>query len=200
MDPLVTAAIVGVSGTVVVGVAGFGASIWNTSKSIAHARENRLWDKRAAVYVEALAAVHSRQIGRMVLISSLDPQNTLKVPTDVARYETPDWVGLEARMQAFASEPVFTAMQASSSAALEFDRAASSWRQSLGRSVPPVPMDTGDILGATVLHEAVTATNQARETTEKARKVAEDADDKLIERMRTALQGRGKPVGDWQPT
>ena len=64
MDPLVTAAIVGVSGTVIVGVAGFGASIWNTRKTIGHPRESRIWDERAAVYVQALAAVHYRQMAR----------------------------------------------------------------------------------------------------------------------------------------
>jgi integrase len=34
MNPIVTAAIVSVSGTVVVGVAGFGASVWNFRKTI----------------------------------------------------------------------------------------------------------------------------------------------------------------------
>ena len=64
MNPTVIAAAIGVGGTVVVGVAGFWAAIRNTSQTIAHARENRIWDRRANAYVEALAAVHHRQEAR----------------------------------------------------------------------------------------------------------------------------------------
>jgi hypothetical protein len=49
MDPALTAAVIGVSGTVIVGVAGYAASVRNTGKTINHARESRLWDRRAEV-------------------------------------------------------------------------------------------------------------------------------------------------------
>jgi hypothetical protein len=61
MNPVVTAATIGVGGTVIVGVAGFGASILNTRRTIAHTRESRVWDRRADSYVETLAALHFRQ-------------------------------------------------------------------------------------------------------------------------------------------
>ena len=44
MNPTVVAAAISVSGVVVVGVAGFGAAIWNTRKTMAQARESRVWD------------------------------------------------------------------------------------------------------------------------------------------------------------
>jgi len=56
VDPIVTAAAIGVGGTVLVGVAGFTAAIWNTRQTIRHDREARVWDRRADAYVETLAA------------------------------------------------------------------------------------------------------------------------------------------------
>ncbi len=64
MDPTVAAAAIGVTGTVIVGLAGFGAAIWTTRQATATARESRIWDKRAATYVDVLAAIQSRQITR----------------------------------------------------------------------------------------------------------------------------------------
>ena len=55
------AAAIGVGGTVIVGVAGYSAAIWTTRRTIQQARDTRMWDKRAEVYVDALAAVHWRQ-------------------------------------------------------------------------------------------------------------------------------------------
>jgi hypothetical protein len=51
MDPTVIGVVVGVGGTVVAGIAGYD-------------RESKVWDQRAAVYVETLATVHYRQVAR----------------------------------------------------------------------------------------------------------------------------------------
>jgi hypothetical protein len=90
--------------------------------------------------------------------------------------EEPDWHSLEARLQAFASESVFTAVQDSSTAAGAFHRVASGRGVFESATLPP---------SATAL---VTA-----------RKVADDADDEVIERIRAELQGKGRPLRDWQP-
>jgi hypothetical protein len=111
MDPIVAAAIVGVSGTVVVGVAGFGASVWNTRRTIAAARDSRVWDQRAALYIEVLAAVNHRQISRGYQMYAGAYETRELAKAYLATHESPDWPALEARMQAFASEPVFTAIQ-----------------------------------------------------------------------------------------
>src|ERR1700722_13401257 len=100
MDPTLAAAAIGVTGTVIVGLAGFGATIWTTRQTIASARESRIWEKRAATYVDVLAAIHIRQINRTALISALDQR---VASTRRADGEEPDWLGLEARLQTFAS-------------------------------------------------------------------------------------------------
>jgi hypothetical protein len=181
MDPVVAAAIVAVSGTVVVGVAGFGASIWTTSKTIAAARESRVWDQRAAVYVEALAAVHHRQISRGYQMSRVTDETRQLALAYLTTHKSPDWPALEARLQAFASQPVFTAIQASSTAHRE---AISGFRRFTGLLPDPAGKEqlrrTGPLVG------------------EAGRMVADDADDAVVELIRTELQGRGHPLGDWQ--
>jgi hypothetical protein len=117
MNPTVLAAAIGVGGTVIVGVAGFSAAIWNTRRTIAHTRESRVWDRRADTYVDALAAVSYRQFSRQAETISLHPARSdarRRAEEYLANHQEPGWSELEARLQAFASEPVFTAMQASS--------------------------------------------------------------------------------------
>jgi hypothetical protein len=115
MNPTVLAAIVGVSGTVIVGVAGFGASIWNTRRTVALARESRIWDQRAAIYVEVLAGVNYRKRKREVeaRIPPMADEETEHARKYLASYQEPDWHELQARLQAFASERVSKAVQAS---------------------------------------------------------------------------------------
>jgi hypothetical protein len=120
MNPTVVAAAISVSGVVVVGVAGFGAAIWNTRKTMAQARESRVWDQRARVYTDAIAALHYRQTAR-------EYRTGVNLPTEQAKrdahhyletYQPPSWIELEARLLAFASEPVVTAVQVASTAHL----------------------------------------------------------------------------------
>jgi hypothetical protein len=118
MNPTVMAAAIGVGGTVIVGVAGFSVAIWNTRKTIGHAREGRVWDQRAKVYTDEIAVVHYRQTAR-------EHRTGINLPTEQAKwdaqnylskYQQPSWIELEARLLAFASEPVITAVQASATA------------------------------------------------------------------------------------
>jgi hypothetical protein len=142
-----------------------------------------------------LAAIQSRQITRTALFFSLGGRGVTN--TRRANGEEPDWPGLEARLQAF-SEPVFTAVQASSTADGEFHRAASSWRGVLERPIPMLA-DTGDWVAAQVAKESAEAMVTAQRATEKAWKAADNADDEVTERIRAELQGKGRPLGDWQP-
>ena len=112
MNATVLAAVIGVSGTVVVGVAGFGAVMWNTSKTIAHAREARLWDQRANVYVDAIAAIRNRQLKRDNEIkgpSQLDSESVRHLQAYLASYKQPEWHQLEARLTAFGTDAVIQA-------------------------------------------------------------------------------------------
>jgi hypothetical protein len=64
MNPTVMAAAIGVGGTVIVGIAGFWASVRTTSKTIRDGHDTRVWDQRRAIYVEILVAVYYRNTRR----------------------------------------------------------------------------------------------------------------------------------------
>lgn len=191
MNPVVLAAAIGVSGTVIVGVAGFGAAIWNTRKTVANAHENRLWDQRATVYVDTIAAVNYRQVKRNHETNAPfppDPDYDRRMEAYLSAYKPPDWHLLEARLVAFATESVVTAMQASSTAherAMDARHAAS---QALRQSRNDAGYFTAD--------DIWTAANAAAEA---AAKTAEAADGAVIELIRRGLQGQSRPLSDWQP-
>ena len=68
MRPVVEAALVGVGGSVIVAVTGFLTPRSSTRRTIKAgtdtAHENRVWDKQASAYVDAIAAIQHRQKGR----------------------------------------------------------------------------------------------------------------------------------------
>ena len=171
MNPVVTAATIGVGGTVIVGVAGFGASILNTRRTIAHARETRIWDKRAEAYVDAIAAVHYRHAKRDLDMRTypLDAESARREGEYLAAYTPPDWYALEGRLLAFASQPVIKAVQASSAKHMY-------------------------AMNALKVSQYPDAVERARE----AQKAADNADDAVIEVIRAELQGRGAPLPDRQ--
>jgi hypothetical protein len=110
----VIAAIVGVSGTVIIGVAGFGASIWNTRRTVRDAHETRVWDQRAAIYIEALAALNYRERKRAFEAPGRPlGEEREREQAYLDAYKEPDRHELDARLQAFASAPVFFAVRAS---------------------------------------------------------------------------------------
>jgi hypothetical protein len=182
MDPTVIAAAIGVGGTVIVALAGFSTAVWTTKGTIKHARESRVWDRRADVYIDALAAVNYRQIRRgfETLTQPVDDQARQRTQAYLAGQEQ-DWPGLEARLQAFASEPVFGAVQASSTVHRDAIKSFGTWR---AMAVAP---------GSTDEHREAVATQVGE-----ARKAADAADDAVVELIRAELQGRGRPLADWQ--
>jgi hypothetical protein len=188
VNPIVTAAAIGVGGTVLVGVAGFAAAIWNTKQTIRHDREVRVWDRRADAYVETLAAIHNRQVRRGLEMGTRPMDHRLRTGMQAlaSKYQM-DADGLEARLQAFGSGPVFSAVQASSTAHRDAVAAYDSWRAA---AVGPEASRTG--------------LEKARRVADAARKAADDADDAVTEQIRLELHTKGKPLGDWdyfpQPT
>lgn len=196
MDSTVVAAAIGVGGTVIVGVAGFWATVSATRKTIQAGRDNTIWDKRAEVYVDAIAAVHYRQTRRAhdVQRYRLDDQAERQYQAYLAAYSPPDWYRLEACLIAFGSEPVFTALQASSTADQRALDALGEWKTApevdMAQRAQSGPLPPGPTVANPSLYEAA----------EKARKAADDADDVLIEIIREGLQGKGQPLGQWPPT
>lgn len=90
VNTVVEAAAFGVTGTVIVGVAGFGASIWNTRKTLAATHKNWIRDQRAIAYLDAIAAVHYRQFSRQVA-AGFGPLTEDRRREPLAAYRRPDW-------------------------------------------------------------------------------------------------------------
>jgi AcrR family transcriptional regulator len=172
----VLAAAIGVGGTVIVGVAGFSATVLATGKTIRAARDSRVSDKRAEVYIDAIAAVHYRQIKRLhdAQIHLIDDETDRRVRAYLEAYAEPDWYALESRLLAFGSRPVITAVQASSTAALL--AAGFPAMEVLGEGAADLALD---IAGRKALHDA------------------NNADNALIELIRAELQGKGHPLAQW---
>jgi hypothetical protein len=185
MNSTVLAATIGVSGTVIVGVAGFGAAIWNNRKTLAHARETRLWDQRVSVYVDALAAIHYRQLLRAYDTLAFDPPDqeaASRLEALMAEYNLPDGQQLQARLIAFATEAIVTAMDAS----LEAHNRAMSYRKVWADAM----MRAGP-LDAASKHAAGSVTDA-----DSAALAAETAAAELI---RLGLQGGASSPPGWSP-
>ena len=169
MNPTLIAAAIGVGGTVIVGLAGFSASVWNTRKTAASAHESRVWDEQAKVYVDAVAAVYYRQAKRdRDTATSQDARGEQISQAYLATYEPPSWIELDSRLLAFGSEPVVKAMQAAFAAHLTALGAFESWHDSGGTAA----------------------------SVDAARDAANEADDAVVELIRAALQGKGQSLGD----
>jgi hypothetical protein len=172
MDPTVTAAAVGVGGTVIVGVTGFWAAVRNTSKTIANDREGRVWERRADVYLDVLAAV-----------KFLRYQEGLD--RDVPPGNDPDWFSLDVRVRAFASAPVWMAMQelhrARREATPDYAQAA---QADPAAQVVPEPVNPEVAALHAEAREAARREAMARIT------AARDAGDALIDLIRAELQSR----------
>jgi hypothetical protein len=166
-------AVIGGGWTALVGIAGFGAAIYTTRRTIQAARDDRLHDQRAALYVDVLRAVMYWQLLRTVRTHDVDPATRLpeNASSLLEGFEEPDWHALDARQLAFASEPVFSRLQARYWA----DAAAS---------------DLFVMWLRDRTHENRTAAVAARDAADKA-------DHALVELIREELQGKGKPLADF---
>jgi hypothetical protein len=186
MNPSVVAAAIGVSGTVIVGVAGFGASIWNTRKIIADARESRIWDQRSKVYVDVLAAMDYRKQKRQFdMRLRTDEQTRQREQDALGRYKEPDWQELEACLQAFASEFVFKAVRASVEADEDLTEGFKLLRTADMQSPDPQKRRSAEV---------------ARKAFWKVREASDMADRIAIESIRAELQGASQPPAPWRST
>lgn len=186
--------LIGIAGTVTATVVGFRSTRTATKETndagaasireqIEAERRNRVWDQQAQIYVDILATANFRQTKReyQTQTSPLDPEVSKQFEAYLAIWRTPDVYQMEGRIIAFASEPVVTAVQASSTAEREARAAYNRWQQESSAS------------GA-----ESEASKVAAVAAEAARKAAEAADDAIVELIRSELIGHGRPLGDWQ--
>src|SRR4029077_18138089 len=97
MNPIVQAALIAGGTTAIVGIAGFWSTVHVTGRQIRSGQDAKLWDERAAVYIDVLTVL-----------------DFLHVRTyDQSQDYEPEWDRLEARLAVFGSAAVFSAMQAS---------------------------------------------------------------------------------------
>jgi hypothetical protein len=133
--------------TAIVGIAGFWSTVHVTGRQIRSGRDAKLWDARAAVYIDVLTVLDFLDV--RTYDQNLD-------------YE-PEWDRLEARLAVFGSAAVFSAMQASRKAHEQLDLAV---------------------------------TRRSDERFERAIEAAADADNRLIELVRTELHSKSEPLPD----
>ncbi len=152
--------------TALVGMAGFGAAILTTNKTIKSARYDKLRGWRAEIYVDLLAAITQRQAERLVEVQTEHPPEIFE---GAETGPEPDWDRLEARALAFASQPVLKALLHASAAD---DDSRGPYRIWLAER-----------------------TEDAKVAAIKARQAADDTDRRLAELIRAELQGgRSAPV------
>jgi hypothetical protein len=187
MDPTVTAAAIGVGGTVIVGVAGFSAAIWSTRKTIAHDRESRVWDKRAAAYEAALAEIVNRSAVRQRWLRS--PSETWTAE-NLAEYfasqDKPEWFAAWGRLLAYSSQQVLKALAAARSADFDvsqaFDRVGE--RLATGKLEIAAGTLTPDALHKQLLPMLDRVGEAVNESLNR--------DEELVAQMQIELQGRAR--------
>jgi hypothetical protein len=193
MDPTVMAAAIGVGGTVIVGLAGFWATVRATGKTIQAARDSRIWDRRAKVYVDVIAALGYRRIQREHDLwtgsGTLDDDYERYAVAYLADSAQPKWPALESRLEAFGSQPVITGVGACTRAHVSATAAFQTWQNakaSIAQGIIPVepePVSPGQ------------AAVNLRLAAEDAKWAASKADADVIQRIREELQGKGHPLG-----
>jgi hypothetical protein len=131
MNPAVAAAAIGVGGTVIVGVAGFSAAVWNTRRTLADAHESRFWQKQTVAYEEALAELANRRVRRERVMRQLtSAAGSVKVLEEYfAARETPASLSAEGQLLAYSSGKVLDALDKARSADLAASEKLDEWRE-----------------------------------------------------------------------
>jgi len=90
----------------------------NTVATLAAAREDRLWEKRAAAYEETLAELRHRLMKRRHDLRGyrMDEASEQQLKEFFDSYHAPGWFQAQARLTAYASDPVLAAFEASEQA------------------------------------------------------------------------------------
>jgi hypothetical protein len=144
----------------------------NNEATLDAAREAWLRDKRAEFYSDLLTYISWRQAEVRRRTRELDPGDTGSLPSD---YQPPAWQVLDGRLLALAPVEVVVAVQQAMTSSGRAELAYNDWAKAGKASVGPE------------IDKAL-----------KARQAFEDANDNVIEIVRTAQIGAGPPIPDWQ--
>jgi hypothetical protein len=196
MTSTVITAAIGVGGTVIVGVVGFWATVRATGKTIQAGEAARIWEKRAAAYVDALAALHYRRVKRQrdTRTYRLDDESERRAAAELEAFTPPDWYELEGRLLAFGSMPVVTGLQGTALAHGDALDAFQAWQDAAdaARAQGGLPVAGPPQPGQGAANVALLAAARA------AAKIADETDDALIMLIRTELQGNSPQPSQWR--
>jgi hypothetical protein len=121
------------------------AAAENTARALDAAREERIWDKRAEAYLDALRLVHQRQDSRAKTMRRLreDEETGESIQESIDGLRLPGWPDAELRLLAYASPQVIDAVQASRQAheqllvVLEASAQVRDWSKNSEHNAPP---------------------------------------------------------------
>lgn len=106
------------------------AGVENTVRVLDGARDDRIWDKRAEAYVDALRFLHRTRTEReeMAHTGRYVQEAEQQLEDWRAGMLTPQWREIQSRLLAYASQPVLDALQASEQAIGRFREAFQNWK------------------------------------------------------------------------
>ena len=155
------------------------AGIENTIRVLNGARDDRIWDKRAETYVEALRYLHRTQTERedMAQTGRLVKEAERQLEDWRAGMLTPEWREIQARLLAYASQPVLDALQASEQAIGWFRERFQNWKWMRDNVGDPDGPNASDV-------------SRADEAIRLAMEEASRRDNALLEAIRAELHSR----------
>jgi len=156
----------------------------NTRATLAAAREDRLWEKRAAAHEETLADLRHRQMKRQHDLRGFRWHEASEqgLSDFFASYEPPGWFQAQARMIAYSSPPVLVAFETSNQAHLEVRDCYQRWHSMADDNKRAV--ETGSLGATHDGEETIKAYKEIRLKLEEA----ETYDEALVKLIRDELR------------
>jgi hypothetical protein len=155
------------------------AGIENTIRVLNGARNDRIWDKRAEAYVDALRYLHRTQAERTDMAHTGRYVNEAERQLEEWRAGmlTAEWRDIQARLLAFASDPVFDALQEAEKAIGWFREKFQNWKWMRDNVGDPSGPDASDV-------------SREQEAIRAAMEEASRRDEALLEAIRAELHSR----------
>jgi hypothetical protein len=183
----------GIAGTVVTAIFSSRNTRRATEATVAAARDQRLWEKRAAAYEETVAGLVHRQLVREQDLRGfrLDEAAEQRLKEFISSYDERRWIEAEGRMVAYASNAVLTAFMDAIEAHGKVLAAYERYARMADDNKQAVRS------GRSGTAHSAEDTRRARRDVEQPLKEAGDKDQALIELIRAEL--RSKPEGATLP-
>lgn len=158
----------------------------DTMRILNATRDDRLWEKRAAAYEEAIAYLLFRQFARSNLGSELAGRSYTEPPKSwFGNYEPPGWVVIQGRLLAYGSDEIVAANQEAHAANDRIAWSYERWRTLADKARQAI--GDQDIIN---VQGGAHALGVAAQNVEEELKEAEEKDRVLIKLIRAELHSR----------